>query len=139
MSVMADWYRMADLEKETGLSARTIRYYISQHLIPPPETRGRDARYSQEHLDQLRRIQELKEAGKTLQEIRGMLHPEVDQERSFQVRQLILRTLSQEVQDTWIEFQPHPDVRVYARADTTPERQELLKIAFDILSGKESP
>ena len=35
-------YTMADLEAESGLPARTIRYYITQGLLPPARGRGAD-------------------------------------------------------------------------------------------------
>ena len=53
-------YSMSDLVQLTGLDARTIRYYISQGLLPKPLKRGRGADYSGIHLDRLKLIAVLK-------------------------------------------------------------------------------
>ena len=51
-------YTIADLERETGVSARTIRYYISEGLLQPAYGRGPSATYDADHLLRLRMIQQ---------------------------------------------------------------------------------
>ena len=53
--------RIDDLAYEAGIPSRTIRFYNTEGLLPPPLMRGRVAYYSQEHLLVLNIIKELKE------------------------------------------------------------------------------
>ena len=50
---------------------RTIRFYISEGLLPAPETRGRYAVYTDEYLDRLELIRRLKDSFLPLKEIRA--------------------------------------------------------------------
>lgn len=52
-----------ELGRRSGLSVRTIRYYQSVGLLRPPQRRGRDACYDEEHLDRLQLIARLQEQG----------------------------------------------------------------------------
>jgi len=73
--------RSADVERLTlgkltaaaDVSVRTVRYYIAEGLLPPPEGSGPGSAYTQGHLDRLRLIQRLKEAYLPLKEIRRRL------------------------------------------------------------------
>jgi DNA-binding transcriptional MerR regulator len=62
-----------DLEKHSGLSTRTLHYYMQIGLLPGPEKRGKYASYSHEHLDRLDLILILKEMHMPLKEIRKVL------------------------------------------------------------------
>ena len=42
-------YTMDDLERESGVTSRTIRYYISEGLLPPAYGRGPTAVYDADH------------------------------------------------------------------------------------------
>jgi DNA-binding transcriptional MerR regulator len=63
-------YSLDELSREADVTPRTIRYYIAEGLLPPPESIGRNARYGQEHLDRLRFIGQLKAQFLPLKEIR---------------------------------------------------------------------
>ena len=52
-------YSIADLARLTGLSVRTVRYYLSQGLIPASGESGPGAHYGQGHLDRLQLIKRL--------------------------------------------------------------------------------
>jgi DNA-binding transcriptional MerR regulator len=62
-----------DLSKKSGLSLRTLRYYIQEGLLPGPDTAGKYASYSQQHLDHLTLIKRLKRLHLPLKEIRHLL------------------------------------------------------------------
>src|SRR6478672_11017865 len=66
-------YSIADLERETEISARTIRYYITEGMLPPAYGRGPTATYDLGHLLRLQMIARLKNDGLTLQEIKERL------------------------------------------------------------------
>lgn len=63
-------YSIADLARLTGLSVRTIRYYVAQGLIPSSGETGRGARYGDGHLHRLRLIKALQGQHLPLAEIR---------------------------------------------------------------------
>jgi DNA-binding transcriptional MerR regulator len=66
-------YAIGDLAALGGVSRRTVRYYVHEGLISAPLGVGRGNHYSGEHLDQLLRVKELQQAGRTLDEIRRLL------------------------------------------------------------------
>jgi DNA-binding transcriptional MerR regulator len=71
-------YQLAELAAASGVSARTIRYYQAEHLLPGPAKRGREAIYGDEHLERLALIGELRDRGLTLRTIRELVtsdHP----------------------------------------------------------------
>ena len=66
-------YRLHELAHLTGVTPRTIRFYIAEGLLPRPEGNGPAAVYSADHRDRLRLIALLKDRYLTLQEIRREL------------------------------------------------------------------
>jgi DNA-binding transcriptional MerR regulator len=66
-------YRLQELVERSGLPARTIRWYQSEGLLPKPGKHGRDAVYSDEHLERLALIAELRDRGLTLVAIRDLV------------------------------------------------------------------
>lgn len=61
------------MAEEAGVSRRTIRYYVSEGLLPPPEKKGRYARYGSGCIDRLRLIDRLKHAYWPLARIRARI------------------------------------------------------------------
>lgn len=55
-------YKLEELAREAGTSARTVRYYVQRGLLPAPAFRGKDTAYGEEHLARLRAIRRLQEA-----------------------------------------------------------------------------
>jgi len=60
---------LAELCSRTGVTVRTVRYYVQQGLLPSPGT-GPHARYGQVHLDRLQLIRRLQREHLPLAEIR---------------------------------------------------------------------
>ncbi|MEZ4290468.1 MAG: MerR family transcriptional regulator [Myxococcota bacterium] len=69
-------YRVAALAEAAGVGVDTVRFYQARGLIPPPARRGRFAIYSTEHLERIRRIRSLLDAGFSLAQIRRLLDTE---------------------------------------------------------------
>jgi len=67
-------YLIQDLEQETGVSVRNIRYYTDEKLLPTPTYRGKQALYTPEHLKRLQLIQRMRDNHFPLSEIRAILH-----------------------------------------------------------------
>jgi DNA-binding transcriptional MerR regulator len=66
-------YSLQELAKLSGLTPRTIRFYIENGLLAAPTALGPKARYTDEHLDRLRVIRRLQAAHLPLAEIRNRL------------------------------------------------------------------
>jgi DNA-binding transcriptional MerR regulator len=66
-------YTIGELAELAGATPRTIRYYTAEGLLPPPDTRGRYALYSADHLNRLLLIARLKDAYLPLGEIKARM------------------------------------------------------------------
>jgi DNA-binding transcriptional MerR regulator len=62
-----------ELADRAGVSVRTVRFYISEGLLPGPGTRGRQAAYGEDHLLRLRLIRRLADRRVPLAEIKAQL------------------------------------------------------------------
>ena len=56
-------YTAAELAHLSGMSERTVRYYVRERLIDAPGGRGRGAHFDDRHLNQLHRVRLLQTAG----------------------------------------------------------------------------
>lgn len=68
-------YSIGELSDLTGLSRRTIHYYVQRGLLPPPEGGGRGHYYTVGHVERIRRIRAWQDAGTSLDRIRACLGP----------------------------------------------------------------
>lgn len=66
-------YSLTDLARVTGVTPRTVRYYIAQGLLAGAHDAGAGAWYDGEHFARLRLIRELQRQHLPLAEIRGRL------------------------------------------------------------------
>ncbi|MEI6234884.1 MAG: MerR family transcriptional regulator [Planctomycetota bacterium] len=64
---------IGDVADRSGLSRRTVRYYVQRELIDPPDGLGRGSAYSAKHLDQIARIVRLQREGMPLEKIQDVL------------------------------------------------------------------
>jgi DNA-binding transcriptional MerR regulator len=103
-------YSMADLERLTGFSSRTIRYYIQEGLIRAAHGRGPSATYDRDHLLRLLRIAELKTEVSALDQIRERLDAAstADLEAHFAVR-------SGPEEERWKRVRIHPRLELNVR------------------------
>jgi DNA-binding transcriptional MerR regulator len=67
------YFDLPELADRAGVTARTVRYYIQQGLLPAPEARGPLTRYTAAHLDRLQLIRRLQREHLPLAEIRQQL------------------------------------------------------------------
>lgn len=83
---MPQTYTTAELSEFTGLPRRTIQYYVTCGLLSPRLPRKGNARnavyrgFTNVHLEELRRIQDIRADQRTMIDIRDMLHPDEDDE-----------------------------------------------------------
>ncbi|MEV0359981.1 MerR family transcriptional regulator [Nocardia sp. NPDC050697] len=66
-------YRVAELAEAAAVPVRTVRYYQERGLLTAPERRGRNAIYSEAHLERLRLIADLLARGHSLDGIADLL------------------------------------------------------------------
>ena len=57
---------LEELTERVGLSVRTVRFYTTKGLVPPPVRHGRSGYYTPEHVARLELVQELQSHGFTL-------------------------------------------------------------------------
>jgi len=66
-------YAIGELARRASVTPRTIRFYVAEGLLPPPQGAGRAALYTTAHLRRLELIKLLKEEFLPLAEIRDLL------------------------------------------------------------------
>ena len=121
-------YTMADLEAETGLSARTIRFYITEGLLPPARGRGVGATYSPAHLLRLKAIELLKRDNTPLQQIRQRLQDMRDAELAA-----MLEVETAPPEDRWRRVMLHPDLELHVRERGGRSRDYTFEKVVDLI------
>jgi DNA-binding transcriptional MerR regulator len=115
-----DDYSIAEVKDLTGLTGRTVRYYVSQGLIPPAHGRGPSATYNRSHILRLNAIRRLKAEGLPLEEIKQRLNGLTDRQ--------IASTYESEIRSTgesWRRIELHPDIELHVRNRPLPEAHEV--------------
>jgi DNA-binding transcriptional MerR regulator len=129
-------YTIQELEEETGIPARTIRYYITRGLLAPAYGRGPSARYDLGHLLRLRLIDRLKNQRLSLDEIRERLGDLSDADI-----EALLNVQKGPPQERWRRYQLHPDIELHVRERThlgqEPDRD--FEEAVDLILGLVQP
>lgn len=93
---MNDRMRIGDLTERAGVTPRTVRYYESIGLLPPGEREGHGQHYySEETIARLRKIDQLKKLGLSLDEIRDVIDLYFTDPSGVQPKQKILAMLRQ--------------------------------------------
>ena len=121
-------YTMADLEAETGLSARTIRFYITQGLLPPAQGRGVGATYGPTHLLRLKAIGLLKKDNTPLEQIRQRLSDMRDAELAA-----MLEVETAPPEDRWRRVMLHPDLELHVREQGGRNRDYTFEKVVDLI------
>lgn len=117
---------LADLAAESGLTERTIRYYISRGLLEGPARGGRGAYYTAEHAKRLREIRKGQQDGLTLVEIeRRRAAPESQAELPKP--------------EAWWAYRLADDIVVHVKGGTSPWRQHQVRSTLERLSRELSP
>jgi DNA-binding transcriptional MerR regulator len=89
-------YTIDELARRSGMTARNIRAYQAQRLLPPPAVRGRTGYYGEEHLARLRMVAEMRGRGLTLRGIRGVLTEVDDAEEVLDIGRAVLGSVAVE-------------------------------------------
>ncbi len=98
---MNDRMRIGDLTQRARVTQRTVRYYESIGLIPPGEREGHGQHYyTEETLARLRKIDQLKKLGLSLDEIRDVIDLYFIDPSGVQPKQKVLAILRQHLAET---------------------------------------
>lgn len=78
-------HSIGELAKLSGTTVRTIRYYVSEGLLPSPVKKGTYGYYGQSHLNRLKLISMWRDERKTLAEINDFMEtmPEEEQKKTL--------------------------------------------------------
>jgi DNA-binding transcriptional MerR regulator len=109
---------LAELAAESGLPARTIRFYIARGLLPRPEGGGRGAGYGKQHLMRLEEIKKMQARGMMLAEIARRLAGERPAD-------------ALPAPSPWWSYPIEGDVVVWVRADASPWRLRQIRSAIE--------
>jgi DNA-binding transcriptional MerR regulator len=104
-----------EIVADSGLSKRTVRYYIHEGLVPPAIGRGRSAYYTPAHMQRLARIRAWQVEHRSLDEMRQLLlteraaaPPALDSER-------------------WTRIRLHDDLELHVRQDASAQIHALVE------------
>lgn len=93
--------RMGDLTRRAGVTPRTVRYYESIGLMPRGEREGNGQHYYDEKtVIRLRKIDQLKKLGLSLEEIRDVIDLYFTDPSGVQPKQKVLAMLRQHLAET---------------------------------------
>lgn len=86
--------RIGELTERAGVTPRTVRFYVSIGLIPAGEREGNGQHYyTEETLARLRKIDQLKQLGLSLDEIRDVIDLYFTDPSGVQAKQKVLAIL----------------------------------------------
>jgi len=115
---------LAELAKQSGTPARTIRFYIAKGLLAGPSKAGRGASYGADHVRRLAEIKDWQTKGLTLTEIAHKLAGNTQPSRVM------------EAPTSWYSYQLQEDVIVQVRADASPWRLRQVQRALNEIAAR---
>ncbi len=121
-------YTLADLERETGVTGRTIRYYISQQLLSPAHGRGPTATYDLGHLVRLRAIALLKANRLPLDQIRQRLVALGDDEIAA-----MLQVETAPPEESWRRIRLHADLELFVRERRGKDKDDRFEATVETI------
>ena len=120
---MSNSKTLAELSEESGIPARTIRFYIARGLLDGPVKAGRGAVYTAEHLARLEKIKQLQAEGRMLAEIAHDLSGGPPAQTAVPP-------------SAWWQHVIQEDVMVWVRGDVSPWRMKQIRAAVDDIASR---
>jgi DNA-binding transcriptional MerR regulator len=114
---------LAELSEESGIPARTIRFYIARGLLDGPVKSGRGAVYTADHLGRLEKIRQLQGEGRMLAEIAHDLSGSPP-------------TKTAVAPSPWLQHVIQEDVMVWVRGDVSPWRMKQIRAAVNEFASR---
>jgi DNA-binding transcriptional MerR regulator len=119
-------WSIAELSRETGVTERNIRYYVSERLLPPAHGRGNSATYDTTHLLRLKLIQRMKKDHLTIAQMREELTDLNDRDMQLRLQLDELPT-----DNIWRRVILHPDLELHVRERSGKELDPEFQRAVD--------
>lgn len=123
-----DRYTLSQLEELTGFAGRTIRYYITEGLLPPAYGRGPSATYDEDHLLRLHAVQHFKEQRLPLKGIKEELSQLTTDDLA-----MMMNAPEQPEAVLWQHHALHPDLSILVRDRNGAERSPAHEYAFELI------
>ncbi len=113
---------LAELSEESGIPARTIRFYIARGLLEGPVKAGRGATYTASHLARVEKIKNLQSEGRMLSEIAHTLTAGPSEAAA--------------PPSAWWQHAIQDDVMIFVRGDVSPWRMKQIRAAIDVMASQ---
>jgi len=116
-------YRIGELSEKTGVTKRTVHYYVGKGLIPPPEGSGVNSAYNDGHLKRILLVKKLQDRYLPLERIREIMASLSDNEVEAQLNSVSestesAKSISQVMESPWTEIQSETAFgKEYVRVD----------------------
>jgi len=121
------WFKIGELERLTGISRRTVHYYLQIGLLHPPEKTGKTMAYYDElHIQKLETIGELKQQGLPLFAIREKISG-IPQEKTTRVKR---------TQTIQLKKHDKKNQKLPQRIQGKKTRESIIKLAIKIFKEK---
>ena len=95
-------YKVSELAEKAGVTKRTIHYYISKGLMLPPEGKGINSLYNDEHLERIFLIKRLQAEYMPLNKIREYILENPKEKVQKNVKESKSKNTNNEVQKIYI-------------------------------------
>lgn len=112
-------FSIAELEEATGVTRRTIRFYINEGIVPPAIGQGRSASYDRSHVEALTLVKELRDRNLSISEIRQLRAAESGPKPA------------EAPGNDWLRYVLHPALEIHLRADAPPPVRALYRRLID--------
>ncbi len=129
------FYNIETLANMTGLTRRTVRYYVQRELIPKPEGGGRGYYYTDEHLQLIEKIKVWQKQGVPLEKMKLLLEQGAQPDQSADVYEVSAPAAPQVTTDRWITVRFGTDVELSCRPGALNEDdlKEVERVIFSKL------
>ena len=94
-------YKISELAEKSGVTKRTVHYYISKGLLMPPEGEGVNSTYTDEHFQRILLIKKLQEEYMPLNKIREYIleNPLKIQEKKSKTKEKVEKIYSRSLSE----------------------------------------
>lgn len=139
-------YKLHELARAAGTSARTVRYYVQRGLLPAPVFKGKDSAYSKDHLVRLRAIRKLQDAylpldaiaaeldGKTSEQIESIADATSERKAPPGPPQIVVTTPAVRSK-AWRRLEIATGVELNVADDASPEAKALAEKILNLVSS----